>query len=171
MKGFFLLVAADEDKRRLSLPSAYQLAVYRLKRGLWGLNTHTRNRKAMQCGDELVIYCSGKREHGMTFIGRARISSKPSPLRPTDRQTINSPTNTTSTCVDFISIDDVTLFEIPIPIKSVFRRFEWVRNPDSPKWAAGLMGGSMRISGHDFDVVKRAAGSLSPRETKNRLSK
>ena len=171
MKQFFLLVAADEDKRRLSLPSAYHLAVYRLKNGRWALNPHTRNRKAMQCGDEVVIYASGKREHGMSFVGRARISSSPSPIRPTDRRTVDSPTQMTSTCVDVIALDDVTLFETPVPIKSVFRRFDWVRKPDSPRWAAGLMGGSMRISKHDFDIVTRAASSLSPKEPKKPLSK
>ncbi|MBA3353014.1 MAG: EVE domain-containing protein [Blastocatellia bacterium] len=159
-KRFFLLVAADEDKSRLSAPSAFDRAVYRLANRRWGLNVRTRNRKAMRPGDEVVIYASGKRQNGMTFVGHAAIASKPVPLTHDDRYNLDSPRQREpTTCCEAIQLRQARLFREPVPIKSVYRRFDWVRSPDSPRWAAALMGGAMHLTRHDFTVIVAAGMS------------
>lgn len=155
MKNYYILVAADEDKARLSRPSAYQLAAYRLANKRWGLNSRTRNRKAITTGDEVLIYAAGRREHGMCFVGRATITSDPEPLKSGERTRINSPVESAlAVASDYgITLGKEEIFASPVPIKMVYRQMSWVRNPDSVRWGAALMGGALRIGQQDFDLV------------------
>jgi hypothetical protein len=161
MRQFFILVVADEDRSRLSFPSAYDLAIYRLMNGRWGLNIRTKNRKVMTCGDEVLVYASGKRKNGMSFVGTARIASKPSPVNDKERFKLDSPSQTGATrCVESIGLELIEIFKCPVPIKSIYRNFDLVRNPDSPKWGCALMGGATRISEKDYKIVKESGKNL-----------
>lgn len=160
--GFFILVAADQDKSRLSLPSAYDLALHRLRNRRWGLNQRTRNRKFIAAGDEVVVYASGKRENGMTFVGRATVARTGVPLSHEDRYNIDSPVQREpSVCVEAILLSNVEVFRQPIPIKSLVRQFQWVRNPGSHGWGTALMAGTMRLSERDFELILDAAAQCA----------
>ena len=160
-KQYFILVVSDQDKSRLSLPSAYDLAVYRLGNRKWGLNTRTRSRKAMKSGDSVVIYAAGKRANGMAFVGDALISTEARPINKLDGKRINSryESNEMEPCTFAIDLSDFNIFKIPLPIKSVYRNLSWVRNPDSPRWGAGLMGGALRITEQDFKLIISTAAA------------
>lgn len=120
MKQFFVLVAADEDKSRLSLPSAYDRALYRLKNRRWGLNVRTRNPKSITTGDEVVIYAAGNRRNGMTFVGRATVARKPGPLTHEDRRSLDSPAQRELTiCVEAITLCNIEIFDAPLPARAM----------------------------------------------------
>jgi len=166
VKKFYILTVADEDKLRLSKPSAHELALYRLKNRKWGLNHRTRNVKQIVEGDGVLVYASGKRALGMTFVGKAEIKKGPMRVSRFLGNDISSPNPTTlTTPPEFVlELKNIELFKAPVPIKSIYRKFKWVRNPESPKWGAALMGGTMHISKSDFNLVVKAAARTSKNE-------
>lgn len=119
----------------------------------------------MKPGDEVLIYASGKRENGMTFVGRARIAARPVRVGHFERYKLDSPAQKEpTTCVEFVELNDMKIFDVPVPIKSIYRKFDWVRNPDSPRWASALMGGAMRLNEHDFKTVVSEATKRNRRK-------
>lgn len=158
-QSHYILIASDTDKNRLSKPSAFDVACYRLKRQEWGLSSHTHNRLAIKKGDYVLIYCAGKRKNGMHFIASAQISSNvykiPMPLR----QETDAPDNEGITMSEYgVGLSNICLFGNPVSISPYKEKLSFIKNPGSKKWGSSLQGGSRRITGADFRLIKKAAG-------------
>lgn len=155
VKAHFLLVAADVDSRRLSMPSAYEVALHRLKKGLWGLKEHTRNRKQLCPGDEVVVYAAGKRQFGGCFVARAKVASASQPCPSANRAAIDSPDlhHTRIVSEYFIKVTGIKIFSMPVPIRSIKQKLHFIKQPDSPYWAAPLQNGSAKISEKDYSLI------------------
>lgn len=155
VKAHFLLVAADVDSHRLSMPSAYEVALHRLKKGLWGLKEHTRNRKQLCPGDELVVYTAGKRQFGGCFVASAKVASASQPCVPANRAAIDSPDVRHSHIVSdyFIKVTGIKIFSTPVPIRKIKQELQFIKQSDSPYWAAPLQNGSVKISQKDYSLI------------------
>jgi hypothetical protein len=155
VKAYFLLVAADVDSRRLSMPSAHQVALHRLKNGLWGLKQHTRNRKQFQPGDELVIYTAGRRHFGGCFVASAKVASASQPCASASRAAIDSPDLHHARIISdyFIKVSRVKIFANPVPIRSIKHELQFIKQHKSPYWAAPLQNGSTKMSQSDYNLI------------------
>jgi hypothetical protein len=150
---YFVLTAADAHSSRLYLPSAVQLAKYRLDRKEWGLKTRTRHRKQMKTGDRVLIYISGRRELSQHFIAEATIASDPT--RNFDCL-IDSPKMETSICSEFkVTLKNVRLFRNPVPVRDLLKRFDFVAESHRKMWRIYFQGGAVRLSRKDFQLVLR----------------
>jgi hypothetical protein len=154
-EAYFLLVAADVDSRRLSMPSAYEVALHRLKKRLWGLKEHTRNRKQLRPGDELAIYAAGKRNFGGCFVASAKVATASQLCASGKRAAIDSPDLHHARIVSdyFIELTCIKIFSVPVPIRNIKHKLQFIKQPDSPYWAAPLQNGSAKISQKDYSLI------------------
>lgn len=149
--NYYILVASDVDKRRLSEPSAYDIAVHRLVIGKWGLRTTTRNRKRIKPGDWTVVYAAGKRENGGTIVGVGQVATKPQLVDRLRNPHIDSPTRSSHVvCEYFIDLSQTVIFKNPVPLRPNRFELSFIKNPESLKWAARLQNAVAEISKADF---------------------
>lgn len=151
---YYILVAADADKSRLSMPSAYDIAHYRLKTKRWGINTNTRNRTNLKAGDYALIYASGLRENGKSFIASARLESGAEILPHRCIGEIDGPNNLAHLLSGYsIKLTDINYFNKRVDIRNIKSLLSFVKNPDSPRWGGCLQGGCITISEKDFQLA------------------
>ncbi len=154
--NYFILVAADVDKNRLSEPSAYTVARHRLTIGKWGLRQGTRNRVTIKPGDRIIIYAAGKREYGMHIVGEAKVASSAQPINALRSQSVDSPTKNTYVISDYyIQLTDTQLYARPVPLKPIRSTLSFVKHPESIKWANCLQNGCVRIAPKDYRRIKQ----------------
>ena len=151
----YILICADADKALERAPSAYELADYRLLRGEWGLNNRTRNLHNIAPGDRVVAYASGKRKHGMTFVGTAVVVTAPSQIVSAEAGRLVSgvPNEFGEPPTYSFKITDPCIFPRPVPIRDLMERLPTVTRPDSSRWAFRLIGGTLRISPEDYHTI------------------
>ena len=155
---YYLLIVSDLDSSKRWLPSAYELALYRLSRKQWGLNQRTRNRKYVKKGDRLLVYAGGEREHAKCFVGCAVAGTKAMLTPYSERTQVNVPEGNVAAPSDyFIRLNQIRLFQTPISIRSIIHRLSFVTSPNSPRWACRLFGGTLKISAKDYNLIFRAA--------------
>jgi hypothetical protein len=152
----FIFIASDCDVSRLSKPSAYQVAKYRLQRRQWGLGLHTRNRNALRPGDAVIIYVSGQRESGRQFIASCTVASQVKGVNMSVASAIDAPNHDGNvSVVSAVQLKDIQFFNHPVPVATLKQKLHFIKKPDSPKWGAYLQGGVKRISGRDYELILR----------------
>lgn len=148
---YYIFVAADSDPHRLSMPSAYELASYRLKNKKWGLKATTRSVKSVRPGDYVLIYLSGRREFSQHVIAIAELASEAKPVAYSQRGRIDSPKNESNLFSEFyVEIEKYLIIKNPVDIRKVKDKLEFVKDPKSTKWGSVLQNGTLRISHADF---------------------
>jgi hypothetical protein len=154
--AYYILVAADVDRALLALPSAYDVAMYRLKNRFWGFKETTRNRNCIKPNDKVLIYTAGKRRHGRCFIASAEVSSS---IRPTNisARNVDSPVAQRAiSCALMFDLKNVKKFRTLVSIYEVKDKLKCIKNPKSIKWACVLQNGSLRIAREDYlSIYKR----------------
>jgi hypothetical protein len=162
-KAYFLLVAADVERRRFSLPSAYEVALHRLRKGVWGLKERTRNRLRLRIGDRLVIYTAGNRNFGGCFVASAEVASRVQVCKSWQHAVIDSPDIRHARIVSeyFIEVASVEVFQTPTPIRALKTKLQFIKSPESPYWAASLQNGCTRISSGDFRLIRKAGSQVT----------
>jgi hypothetical protein len=154
--AYYILVAADVDKALLALPSAFDVATYRLKNKFWGFKQTTRNRGSIKPNDKVIIYTAGKRKHGRCFIASAEVAS---PVRPTNlsARNVDSPVAQRAISCDLMfDLKNAKKFRNLVSIYDVKDRLKCIKKPKSIKWACVLQNGSLRISKQDYlNIYKR----------------
>lgn len=158
-KEYYNLVAADTHPFNLFWPSAYEVAIYRLKRGEWGLNLYTKYRRLMKPGDEVIIYASGTRENGLHFIATATISSYCREVPFEKRHIVDAPREKGFLMSEYsISLKQVRIFSKMVDIRAIKHQLSFVKSPNSSKWGACLRGGAQKLSRHDYQLILKEAG-------------
>jgi len=149
--SFFVLIAADADRNRLYLPSAFDLAKYRLERKEWGLKDRTRYRRYMTPGDRVLIYISGYREYAQHFIASATIASVPT---NNSGGLVDSPAMDTSIFSEYkVAIKNVHYFSKPICARDLLDKFKFVAPNRRKMWRIYFQGGAIRLQAPDFNLV------------------
>lgn len=154
--NYWIFVSADFSRNYLSKPSAYQVAVYRLKQRMWGINSRTRYKTWLRPGDFVVVYATGKREFGKCFVGSCKIGS---PLMSTTgriREAIDSPTGELIHQSPFyVTLTKTKLFPTPVSIRPLLKSLEFIVASASPIWGLMMQGGVVRISRQDFALIRQ----------------
>jgi predicted RNA-binding protein len=151
---FFILITSDAHKTLRSSLSAYQLALQRLKDGTWGFNERTKNRKAIEKGDRVIVYASGQRENGMTFVGTARVATPPRPLATKERMSaFKSVGQVGEIYAYYANLEKVDVFNTPVPIRPLISQLSFIKEPNAKWWALPLVGGSLAITERDFYIL------------------
>lgn len=151
---YFLLITSDAHKSLRSAPSAYHLALQRLRNEMWGFNEHTRNRIAIGKGDNVIVYASGRRENGMTFVGKARVAMPPRPQAAREnRAALGSVSQNGDTYYYYAQLEQVEIFPVPVPIRPFIYQLRFIKQPSAKWWALPLVGGSLEITERDFIVL------------------
>lgn len=158
-KSFYILIAADVHQRLLHLPSAKDVATARIKQGLWGLHSRTKNKNSIQDGDHLIIYLSGIRNPSRVFFASTTVSQKidlPSPSLKSlvDRDLMGASSVPTS----ILKLNPAHIFKNPVSIYELKHRLSFIKNPDSPKWGSCMQGGCIRITKNDYNIILKLAG-------------
>jgi len=149
----YILVAADVDKALLSLPSAYEVAVYRLKNKFWGFRKTTRNRNSIKINDKVLIYTAGKRKNGRCFIASADVASR---VRSTSfsRASVDSPTQQRGiSCELMFDLKNIKIFRNIVSVYDVKNNLKCIKSPNSIKWACVLQNGSLLIGKRDYMYI------------------
>lgn len=145
----YMLIAADIDQRRLTLPSAREVVATCVAAKTWGIGDRTHNRKSMKAGETVLLYASGIRKGGRAFLGIARIAEG-----PVRREWLGFPLS--------IHLDQIRIFRTPVPIGSVLKELSfWKRARNKTKWGAALQGGCRRIEPTDLDAVLSMAKEVA----------
>ena len=153
------------------MPSAYSLAMYRLSRKRWGLNTRTRNRLVIGIEDKLLVYVAGVRQNRQCFIASATAASKAIPALNEERTAVNAPKEYRIFPSDFlINLKDIRFFKVPVSIKSIRKRLTFITSPDSIRWGCRLVGGTLRISDKDYNFILRTASQLKVLKKETKIS-
>jgi hypothetical protein len=151
----FVLVAADSDRNRTYLPSAHELATYRLSRKEWGLKVRTRNRGKMTEGDKVLIYLSGSRDFSQHFVASATLASSPIQNRS---YLVDSPVAFTSVCSEYkVLLKDVVVFSNPVGVRELITTFEFIKPEHQKMWRIYFQGGALSIPKSDFALVVNKA--------------
>lgn len=150
--NYYVFIVADSDKARLSEPSAYQLARYRLGRKEWGLNARTRYRRQIRTQDRVLIYASGRRELGMSFVGSAVVATDPQPvLSPAE---VDSPEgHSQHQHISSVKLTDVVIFDTPVSVRPILKRLSFVKISKGGRWGTSFLGGVARIARNDYNTV------------------
>ncbi len=152
-KEYYIFIAADTDPR-MTKPSAYQVALHRLGKKMWGLGYSTPSRSSIKTGDEALIYVSGNREHRLNFIAQAKIESAPRETPTSLIDEINAPQQTGIAPSDyFVKLKAIEKFKKFVDIKLIKNKLLFIKRPSSKKWGCYLQGGVKRISKRDFSFI------------------
>jgi hypothetical protein len=151
-----VLVAADIDRSRKNLPSAYQLAQYRLGRRQWGLKNRTRYRATMKKGQRVLIYISGHREFAQHFVAEARLASDPKPALG-DR-ILDAPDFSISLGSEYkLDLKSVQWFKKPVCARDLIGKFSFIAPNRVHMWRIYFQGGALRIPTKDADLVLKGS--------------
>jgi len=151
--SYFVLIAADSDRNRLYMPSAFELAKYRLERKEWGLKERTRYRRYMKPGDQVLIYISGWRENAQHFVAHATIASVP---EANTGGSVDSPEMHTSIFSEYkVAIKNVHYFSKPVCARDLLDKFTFVAPNRRNMWRIYFQGGAIRLQAYDFNLVRR----------------
>lgn len=143
---YFILIAADVHKSKLSEPSAEKVAKLCFGRKAWGISHRMPFRRTLSKGDKALIYLAGVREHNKSFIASAEIASgyQSQSLQISDKWW------------DFtVALNRIQLFSQAVPIKPLLKRLKFISNPTSNKWGCLFQGGIVRICKQDFELIVR----------------
>lgn len=150
----FLLVVADADRARLSEPSAYEIALHRLRVRNWCLGERTPHRQAIVRGAKLVIYAAGKREHGGCIVGVAEAAGRPEAVTQRDKTTMaNDRFSRHLSCEFIVGLRDCKLLQCPLALRELRHRLSFVTDPESPKWGNRLQTGVVALTAADFRCI------------------
>lgn len=142
---FFVLTASTGEYSDGRKAHSTEIAIGRLTRGLWALYANTRNRAAIKKGDRVLGYATG----GL-FVGSARVADvqrSESKLRGWK----DGPLLVFSPASAILVLDEVDVFPSPLEIKPLKDRLEFV--PKHEKWGVVLLGGALRISEADWNLI------------------
>ena len=163
--SYFILTAVDVDRSRVAEPSAYDVAVHRLKTAKWGLRFRTRYRKSFKPGDRILAYACGSRVGGMQFVGEAVVARASLPIRKGEVPTIDAPSGRGALVSEYcLELRSCRVYSVPVAIKDIKTCLDLVTDPSSSKWGVRLQGGAVQITSRDFDLVS-GLGRGSTRKT------
>lgn len=156
--NYFIFVAADVDKSRTYMPSAHEVATFRLEKKEWGVTRSTKCIYQVKPEDRILVYVSGYRENARAFIACATVSSCLLDIKHGLGYNIDSPTNDRHVVSNYLfQLKDIQLFPTPIPLAEVKEELEFI--PTGTKYyGVYLQGGIRRLSEHDYDLVCSNAG-------------
>lgn len=155
--NYFVLIAADADRNRRYLPSAFELAKYRIARGEWGLKSRTRFRGQMKCGDRVLFYLSGNREWSQHFIGSAILTTGSVLSSGT---IVDAPDIYSSVCSEYkISFREIEMFDNPICVRDILTKLDFVSPNRTHMWRIYFQGGAIKIYSNDFKFIKSLSSS------------
>jgi hypothetical protein len=161
--NYYVLIAADVEKGRLSEPSAYDIAVHRMKLGFWGLRIRTRNSRSFKPGDFAVVYAAGKRERGGHFMACFDINSVAGPIPQALRGTIDSPSRNAHLVSELcMSLKNPRFFEHPVNLAAFAGKLEFLRSAPPGRWGLLLLNGAIRIPLNDYVLITGLGGELHP---------
>lgn len=150
--NYYILVTSDVSPNRLTAPSAYDVAQYRLSRGVWGLNSRTVLRKSIKSGDKVLIYISGRRENRQCFISHAVVGSRSRPTNFNNRAEIDAPFGKGVMVPEFfIILNNVFIFKSYVSIRKCKNDLELIKSPEV--WWRFIQGGIKKISKNDFEKI------------------
>lgn len=153
--SYYIFVAADSDRHRLNMPSAFELASYRLSRKEWGLRSGTSNRTNIKVGDMVLVYISGRRQNSQTFIAQAEILGGPIPNRGSKT---DSPIESASIFSEYkVSLTKIKIFKTPLKIHKLIRKLSFIKPERVLMWRIYFQGGTIRIPEKDFLYLVSAA--------------
>ena len=152
---YYLLVAVDADKSRVAAPSAYEVALHRLRLGKWGFGDRTPFRRSIDIGDRVLIYIAGRRLNGGTVIASAQVCSPARSMSRSLAATIDSPSEARNVVTHFyIGLDHVEIFPCPVELKKFQSHLSFVTKPNTPKWGTRLQTGAIRLTEADYKMLK-----------------
>lgn len=158
--SFFLLVAADADRHRLTEPSAFEIALHMLREKKWLLKARTPHRNEFSCGSKLVIYAAGKRKNGGCIIAFAEVAAPPKPVFDQGVRWCANNRFTKHLSVDFVvSLRYCELLAVPLPLRELRQEMSFVSNPESPKWGNRLQSGVITMSESDHRIIRKHSKS------------
>lgn len=150
-----VLVAADIDRSRTTLPSAYQLAKYRLERRQWGLKHRTRYRATMKKGHRVLVYISGHREFAQHFVAEAVLASEPKPA--SGDRVLDAPDFAVSLGSEYkVELKSVRWFKQPVCARDLISRFSFIAPSRTNMWRIYFQGGALRIPNKDANLIVRS---------------
>ncbi|MDF7798676.1 EVE domain-containing protein [Pontiellaceae bacterium B1224] len=147
----YILIAADIDRARLYLPSAYDIAMHRLEIMKWGLNNRTFHRKRLTPDDKALIYISGRRDHCQNFVGEVQLASAAMILRSSDRKKVSAPSGEGVVSEYYVNLKNVNLFNNNVSIREIATDLDFIKR--SEQWWRYMQGGVIRISGRDWSYI------------------
>jgi hypothetical protein len=152
-----VLVAADIDRSRKALPSAYELAKYRLGRRQWGLKNRTRYRATMKKGHRVLIYISGHREFAQHFVAEAILASCPQPAYG-DR-VLDAPDFAISLGSQYkLDLKSIRWFKRPVCARDLIEKFGFIAPNRRNMWRIYFQGGALRIPVRDANLITKIGG-------------
>jgi hypothetical protein len=161
----FMLVVSDADKNRLSEPSAYEIAMHRLRARRWGLGARTPHRGLLVPGSKLIIYTAGKRDHGGCLVGSAEVAARPERKLNNETRGAEMDRFSKHLTTDFeVRLRNCKIFRCPVALKDLRSHMSFVKNPDSPKWGNRLQTGAIALTKKDLAAIaasEQRSGSKS----------
>lgn len=152
MESNYILVSSDLERRKLWLPSAYEMAKYRFSNGFWGINEGTAHQNALKQGDRAVVYLSGSRDYSQHFVGVCRIDSAKQHSSAELRSKLSSSSKHDYAMPPYhISLRDCEMFDNPVSLLDIAEQLQLVKDPK--QWWRYLQGGVRRISDRDFNLI------------------
>jgi hypothetical protein len=152
-----VLVAADIDRSRKTLPSAYELAKYRLGRRKWGLKNRTRYRATMKKGHRVLIYISGHREFAQHFVAEATLASDPKPA--SGDRLLDAPDFAISLGSQYkVDLKSVRWFKHPVCARNLIEKFGFIAPNRRNMWRIYFQGGALRIPVKDANLIVKTGG-------------
>ena len=150
-QSFFILICNDRHRYLLSEPSAFNLAKERLKARTWGLNSTTPNRQKIKKGDQVVIFCTGKRMWGRHLIGHAHIEKAPVIARRKNNSTyiLNNYENSEYE----VRLSNVLFFKKFVPLLKILTKLKFIPRTKRTIWWHFLRSGCKKISKDDFKII------------------
>ncbi len=151
------MLSANDGYAEAGSVSARHIADAWLALNAWPLYANTKNRKVIVAGASLVFYLGGHRTNRQTFIAKASVRA----VQPAQRaETALSQSFFFPTPDKVLALSDLAYFPEPVSIRPLIGKLSVVRKT-GPRWGAGLVGGSRRLTLEDFRLIERLGGLRS----------
>jgi hypothetical protein len=156
-KSYYIFIVADGDRNRVAIPSAYQLAQYRLNKFAWGLAERTRYRKQLKPGDFALIYISGHREYAQHLVGVAELNSECTAVKWSERGVWDAPSQIDLYSPYKVDLKNINIFKDPLCIRPLIGKLSFIKQAHLKLWRIYFQGGIAKIPKEDFELLKKEA--------------
>jgi predicted RNA-binding protein len=149
MKYWVFIVTQQKENGKV-IPGR-EILKTRLEDGIWGLGERTPNRKNLAAGDKVVFYEGNPTK---SFVASATLKSKSFQLSADERERF-SHDKALFTTEYGVYLEDIQLFENPIPAEQVVDSLSFIENKEY--WYSYFQGGTREIFEIDYFVITRVS--------------
>lgn len=152
-KHFIFIVSETEGLAGEKI-SAHTVLKHRLSYSIWGLNKHTKNKKAVERGANVIFYVAGTAEFSKCFVAKATVSGFYDFFTEAD---LPKYTKVDKWLYDIplikLALSDIQWFMNPVDIHSIMSRMDLFRNKKVNNWGFLFQGGTRAISETDYNLI------------------